>query len=102
MRHPVATLRGEGWSLNWQGRAACRDADPDLFFPVTLAEQEAVTSAALAVCATCPVQQACLLDELRFPSPHQHGVRGGMTAAARRSVMRSRTRRAGQLQPSAG
>jgi len=102
VKQPASTPRGEGWSLNWQGRAACREADPDLFFPVSLVEQEAVTSAALAVCAGCPVQRACLLDELRFPSPHQHGVRGGMTAAARRSVMRSRTRRADLLQVSAG
>ena len=97
MKQPARPPRGGAWSLNWQSRAACRDADPELFFPVSRAEQQ--SSAALAVCAGCPVRQQCLLDELRFPSPQQHGVRGGMTAAARRSVMRSRTRRAGRAQP---
>lgn len=39
----------------WVVFAACRNADPDLFFPGTAAEE----ARAKAICATCPVVQEC-------------------------------------------
>ena len=38
----------------WRERAACRDADPDMFFDA------AHRDAAQAVCARCPVTDECL------------------------------------------
>lgn len=75
---------------DWRHRAACRNLDPEIFFPVAeagpaLARQEA---RALAVCARCPVVAECLAFALReLP----YGIAGGMTAHQRREL---RTRRA--------
>jgi hypothetical protein len=48
--------------------------------------------AAVALCAGCPVRQACLDEALTWPAGTQYGVRGGMTAAARRAELRARRR----------
>ncbi|MGH3502542.1 MAG: WhiB family transcriptional regulator [Nocardioidaceae bacterium] len=42
------------------------------------------------VCAGCPFTEFCLADELTRPISHQWGVRGGMTAAERRRLIRDR------------
>jgi WhiB family redox-sensing transcriptional regulator len=71
-----------GWG--WRGRAACRDVDPDLFFPVgTSGPAREQTAAAKAVCARCPVAADCLAFALRsLPD----GIAGGMTPAERAQV----------------
>jgi hypothetical protein len=72
---------------NWREDAACRDADPELFFPVatTGPAYEAQVRAAKAVCAACPVRQHCLTDALsRIPC----GIAGGLTERERRSIRR--------------
>lgn len=43
--------RGE----DWRNRAACRNADPELFFPLTWAG----AAPALAMCWNCPVDSQC-------------------------------------------
>lgn len=87
------TLLGMNLPLarDWRHRAACRDADPEIFFPVAesgpaLARAEAE---ALDYCAVCPVRAQCLafaLDVLPY------GIAGGMTAAQRRTLDRPRER----------
>lgn len=70
---------------DWRTSAACRDHDPELFFPVgdgPVAKRQ--TSRAKAVCAHCPVVADCLLAATRS----DHGVWGGMSEAERRSVRR--------------
>lgn len=42
------------------------------------------------VCASCPFTESCLAVELTLPQVHQWGVRGGMTAAERRRLLRDR------------
>lgn len=45
----------------WMSYAACQDADPDLFFPITAAGPALYQIAeAKAVCARCPVLRDCL------------------------------------------
>jgi hypothetical protein len=66
----------------WYGRAACRDADPELF----AGDDE--TGEARALCAVCPVRRVCLAGqdeyELRRPKAHRStGVFGGLTGAER-------------------
>lgn len=67
-------------------RAACRDEDPELFFPVGTAgpalTQEA---AAKAVCRRCPEMTACLLWALETCQPH--GVWGGTSEDERRLLL---------------
>jgi len=69
----------------WWSRAACSTADPDLFFPISgagLALKQ--VTRAKAICARCPIQQACL-DYALDASPIQ-GVWGGTTEAERRRL----------------
>jgi WhiB family transcriptional regulator, redox-sensing transcriptional regulator len=71
----------------WRSAAACRSADPDLFFPISgsgpALEQ---AEAAKAICATCRARRECLAFALR--TGQVHGIWGGKTedqrAAARR------------------
>ena len=50
--------------LEWQGRAACRDVDPELFFPASHDYTAPANVRALieagAVCGRCPVRRECL------------------------------------------
>jgi WhiB family redox-sensing transcriptional regulator len=78
----AADMSGEH---NWRLRAACRDADPELFFPEG-SRGPALESAARAkqVCAACPVRARCL-DWALTHGAH-HGVWGGRTEDERRSA----------------
>lgn len=75
-------------TLVWRQRAACRGVDPDIFYPVS--DEEA--SDAKAICALCPVQQACL--EWALTSRESDGVWGGATERERRRIIRRRRRSA--------
>jgi hypothetical protein len=72
---------------DWRHRAACRNLDPEIFFPVAEAgpARERAEVRALAVCARCPVVAECLayaLDALPY------GIAGGMTEDERRALRR--------------
>jgi DNA-directed RNA polymerase specialized sigma24 family protein len=74
---------------NWRARAACRDVDPELFFPEPSNEPlvKAQVAAAKAVCRSCPVRERCLADALeRLP----HGIAGGLTEQERRRLRTAR------------
>lgn len=68
----------------WRNLAACRNEDPELWFP--LSEQAAEAVAAMEICGRCPVARACLDGALR--EKDQHGIRGGFTADDRRGLLR--------------
>ena len=74
---------------DWRHRAACRDEDPELFFPISGigpgARQEAE---AKAVCARCPVREQCLRYAL--DNGLDHGIFGGTTEPERRELTRTR------------
>jgi hypothetical protein len=74
---------------DWRARAACRDEDPELFFPTanTGPAWAVQVTAAKAVCRGCPVVEDCrsfAIEGLRF------GVAGGMTEQERSAHRRSR------------
>jgi WhiB family redox-sensing transcriptional regulator len=72
---------------DWQSRAACRDEDPELFFPVSDVGPGARQAAqAKAVCARCPVRSDCLSYAL--DNGLDHGVFGGTTERERRELTR--------------
>lgn len=75
-------------NLAWRHKAACRGVDPDIFFPVSEEDAEE----AKAICATCPVQQACL--EWALAVREKDGVWGGATERERRRILRRRRRSA--------
>jgi len=75
---------------DWRHDAACRDTDPELFFPVTERGPGArQTAEAKAVCARCPVADRCL--RYAVDSGLDHGIFGGTTETERRALVR-RTR----------
>lgn len=79
----VATLAPDV-PLAWRDRAACRDADTNLFFPGP-GEGHKVRDA-LAYCSTCPVRDACLAYALGFADRDLPGIYGGTTEPERRKI----------------
>jgi len=70
--------------LMWRQQAACRDSDTNTFFP----DSDAQAGPALAICATCPVRDACLEFALETNQPD--GIWGGATETERRRMRRRR------------
>jgi WhiB family transcriptional regulator, redox-sensing transcriptional regulator len=89
MQIPAGVERG------WRKLAACRDEDPELFFPIgdTHAAREQ-TEEAKAVCQRCDAVKSCLA--WAFESGQQHGVWGGMSESERRVLKRRAMRAAGK------
>ncbi|NKQ57436.1 WhiB family transcriptional regulator [Amycolatopsis sp. K13G38] len=76
--------------IDWRHRAACRDEDPELFFPVSDKGPGArQVTQAKAVCARCPVRSECLSHAL--DNGLDYGIFGGTTETERRGLFR-RTR----------
>lgn len=72
---------------DWRCQAACRDTDPDLFFPVgsTGMALEQIESAKV-VCQACDAQSACL--EFALATNQDSGVWGGTSEEERRPLRR--------------
>nr|CEL23362.1 WhiB-like transcription regulator [Kibdelosporangium sp. MJ126-NF4]CTQ96902.1 WhiB-like transcription regulator [Kibdelosporangium sp. MJ126-NF4] len=79
---------------DWRRKAACRDEDPELFFPIGNAGQATQNQVdeARAVCARCPVREACL--QWALANGEDAGVWGGWTEAERRQFRRRTSARA--------
>lgn len=75
-------------NLSWRNRAACRGVDPDIFFPIS--DEDA--GQAKAICAECPVREACL--EWALATRERDGVWGGATERERRRMIRQRRKTA--------
>lgn len=84
----------------WRSRAACRGEDPELFFPVGSSEPAALAqiAGAKAICARCPVREACLRFALY--TGQDYGIWGGLTEDERRRLQRRE--RAAALRQAAG
>jgi len=75
-------------NMSWRKRGACRGLDPDIFYPA--AEEDAPE--AQAICAMCPVRQACL--EYALAARERDGIWGGATERERRRMIRQRRKTA--------
>ena len=72
---------------DWRDNAACRDTDPDLFFPVgTTGPAIEQISNAKAVCQACDAQTACL--EYALVTNQDSGIWGGTSEEERRALRR--------------
>ena len=80
MAETVTTYDPNEWRLD----AACRDLDTAIFFP----ETEEAVAVAKAICAACPVREACL--EFALVTRQDDGVWGGLDETERRRVRRRR------------
>ncbi len=74
---------------DWRCQAACRDTDPDLFFPVgsTGLALEQIESAKV-VCQTCLALDDCL--EFALATNQDSGIWGGTSEEERRMLRRRR------------
>lgn len=73
--------------MDWRHRAACRDEDPELFFPVTdIGPGERQAEKAKSICASCPVRERCL--QFALDNGLNYGIFGGMTEQERADLVR--------------
>ncbi|MDZ7732322.1 MAG: WhiB family transcriptional regulator [Acidimicrobiia bacterium] len=73
----------------WRDHAACRDTDPDLFFPVgTTGPAIEQIENAKAVCDECEVREPCL--EFALSTNQDSGIWGGTSEEERRKLRRER------------
>jgi WhiB family transcriptional regulator, redox-sensing transcriptional regulator len=84
-------------SLSWMSRGACRQADPELFFPIAAVTGPAArqVEAAKAVCERCAVRANCLSYALEAMP---EGIWGGTTLEERRAARRRPFRRRASAQ----
>ena len=72
-------------SDEWRRTAACRDTDPDLFFPVgTTGPAIEQIESAKAVCRACDAQDLCL--EYALATNQDSGIWGGTSEDERRHL----------------
>ena len=77
---------------NWQSFAACRDEDPELFFPIGSGPAaQAQAEEAKRVCWRCPAMQLC--GQWALQTRQDVGVWGGMSEHDRRLLHRRKGRR---------
>ncbi|WTX00956.1 WhiB family transcriptional regulator (plasmid) [Streptomycetaceae bacterium NBC_01309] len=77
--------------MDWRHRAACKDEDPELFFPLgNIGPALLQIEEAKAVCRRCPEMEACLGWAL--DTDQDAGVWGGMSEDERRALKRRAAR----------
>lgn len=83
----VLTLSDLMWEpdVSWRADAACSGVDSDVFFPASEEDEQAVAQAK-AICAECPVREACL--QYALATNQSAGVWGGLDAGDRRRMRR--------------
>ena len=78
--------------MTWQTRAACRDADPELFFPASEDDTSVLVArariAVAPICSGCPVATDCLRWAL--DTGQDHGLWAATTPTDRRAIRRAR------------
>ncbi|MFD3516281.1 WhiB family transcriptional regulator [Streptomyces sp. NPDC058657] len=67
---------------DWQWRGACREENPEVFFPHST--NEVLAEVAKSWCARCPVQKPCL--QWALETRQDYGVWGGLTEKERRRL----------------
>ena len=87
MNASVAVLRPARDPRDWRDAAACRGADPELFFPDgDVRSVRARVEEAKLICRGCPVSATCLCCALT--TGQEAGIWGGLTEDERRRLRR--------------
>ena len=84
--------------MSWEDRAACRNMETIVFFPLTLAGRpgsDRPYAKAKLVCARCDVQDECLA--VAVAEDFQVGMWGGLTPSERRRAATTYTATSGYL-----
>lgn len=78
--------------MTWQTRAACRDVDPELFFPPSDDDTSVIVAGHLAaiapICGSCPVATECL--RFALDTGQDYGLWAATTPTDRRAIRRTR------------
>jgi WhiB family redox-sensing transcriptional regulator len=75
--------------MDWRHHAACRDVDPELFFPIGNTGPALLQiDEAKSVCQRCKVTEPCL--QWALESGQDAGVWGGLSEDERRAAKRRR------------
>jgi WhiB family redox-sensing transcriptional regulator len=78
-------------TMDFRHQAACRDEEPELFFPVGNTGPALLQiEEAKAICRRCPVMEECL--QWALTTNQEHGVSGGLSEDERRRLKRQRAR----------
>ena len=87
MSTSTVTAKAASDRPHWRADAACRDADPELFFPdVGLSSARAQVKTAKLICRGCPVTATCL--NWALARGQEAGIWGGLTEDERRRLHR--------------
>ncbi|MFF8867833.1 WhiB family transcriptional regulator [Streptomyces sp. NPDC015139] len=79
-------------NTDWRVSSACKDEDPELFFPIGNTGPALLQiEEAKAVCRRCPVMERCL--QWALESGQEHGVWGGTDEGDRRRMKRRAARK---------
>ncbi|PZG15086.1 WhiB family transcriptional regulator [Nonomuraea aridisoli] len=82
--------------MDWRHRAACRDVDPETFFPIGNSGPALMQiEEAKQICRSCSVVDACLKWALE--SGQDAGVWGGLSEDERRALKRRSARARARL-----
>jgi WhiB family redox-sensing transcriptional regulator len=82
-------IRTHDWDAEaWRGRSACRDSDPDVFFPIgTTGPALEQIETARRICTACLVTDECL--EFALATNQEAGILGGTTEEERRKIRKT-------------
>jgi WhiB family transcriptional regulator, redox-sensing transcriptional regulator len=82
-------IRTHDWDAEaWRGRSACRDSDPDVFFPIgTTGSALEQIETARRICTACLVNDECL--EFALATNQEAGIWGGTTEEERRKLRKA-------------
>ena len=76
-----------GFAGGWTEEALCAQTDPEIFHP----ERGESSTAAKAVCRSCPVRQACEEAVFSIPSSQdRYGILAGYSERERRKIRAQR------------
>jgi len=84
-------IRTARTSPTWPRRAACRNADPEIFFSGDNehpGDRKIREARARAVCSACPVSRSCL--EVALATPEPAGIWGGLDPEERKALILGR------------
>jgi WhiB family redox-sensing transcriptional regulator len=80
---------------DWRLEAACKDTDPEVFFPESLAEYQLPDAPWRKLCPQCPVKDLCLKSATE-PDDKVYGVFGGIYFNSRGEMRNEHSRLAGR------
>lgn len=91
MGNPARTVEAYHAVRDWRHASACRDMDPELFFPTGYSGRavERQVAEARAVCASCPVAVSCL--RWAVETGQEAGIWAGITEEDRDPLARAYT-----------